>query len=173
VFYRAGARYLGGVAYALVSATPSQVFQTLNNLDTLATVLGGTQRMTVLGRRGNLVHVEIEQGNALVSATYSVFFEESPPVDASGTRLVRYWLDPVRPHQIEDVWGFFRLTPYSPGHTLISVGTALNLGTGLVQRLFEGSLQDSILRMPKRVRQALDGQGESPPSPLGRLTVSQ
>jgi carbon monoxide dehydrogenase subunit G len=155
VFYRAGQRYLGGVGYALVNASPDVVFSTLNDLETLAEVLGGTRRMTIVEQRGNQVRVELEQGNALVSATYSIVFEQSPPTDGSGARLVRFWLDPARPHGIQDVWGFFRLTRYGSG-TLVSAGTALNLGPGLIQRLFENSLQGSILRMPKRVRQAVD-----------------
>lgn len=157
VFLRAGQRYLGGVSYNLIDASAAQVFYKLNELDALAHVLGSTRRLEVVERSETRVRVELEQGNSLVSTSYTVVFEFEPPTDDSGSRLVLYWLDPSRPHGIEDVWGFFRLTPWPGGRTLVSVGTALNVGPGLIQSLFGSRLQASILRAPKRVREAVNG----------------
>jgi len=75
---RAGQRYVGGISYALVRAEPNQVFEVLNQFSTLSQVLPSTRNMRVLDRSGNRVRVELEQGNSVVSTTFTVFFELDP-----------------------------------------------------------------------------------------------
>ncbi len=157
-FDRCGKRYVGGVSYIVVKAPPRAVFASLNELGNLAKVIRGTRKMTVTGVTASGVRVLLEQGNRVVSASYSAIFLRTPP---QGQALdegweVRFWLDPSRPHAIEDVWGFFRASPWQPGGTLVTVGAALDLGPGLIRMLFEDHLQKSILRMPRYVRAAVE-----------------
>jgi hypothetical protein len=153
---RAGQRYVGGVAYALVRAEPRQVFDVLNGLTTLAEVLPRTRSTRILDRNGNRVRVELEQGNSVVSTTFTVFFELEPPDGRFDPRVVRFWLDPSQPHSIDDVWGFFRATRYDDTHSLVSVGALVNLGPGVIRMLFEERIQRSILRMPNRIRDTVE-----------------
>lgn len=153
---RAGKHYVGGVAYTLVRAQPSQVFSVLNELGTLSLVLPSTRNTRILDRQDNRVRVLLEQGNSVVSTTFTVFFELEPPDDRFDPKVVRFWLDPSQPHSIDDVWGFFRATRYDDGHSLVSVGALVDLGPGLVRMLFEDRIQRSILRMPKRIRETVE-----------------
>lgn len=154
---RQGQRYVGGVSYALVRAQPHQVFDVLNQLATLSDVLPSTRSTRVLDRTGNRVRVEIEQGNSMVSTTFTVFFQLEPPDEAlSDPHVVRFWLDPSQPHSIDDVWGFFRASRYDADHSLVSVGALVNLGPGVIRMLFEQRIQRSILRMPNRIRDTVE-----------------
>jgi hypothetical protein len=167
---RQGKRYVGGVAYALVRAEPRQVFEVLNQLGTLSEVLPQTRNTRIIDRSGsNRVRVELEQGNSVVSTTFTVFFQLEPPEDRHDPRVVRFWLDPSEPHSIDDAWGFFRATRYDEQYSLVSVGALVNLGPGVIRMLFEGRIQRSILRMPNRIRDTVErtygavGRGGSEP----------
>lgn len=153
---RQGQRYVGGVSYALVRAEPRQVFDVLNQLHTLSEVLPSTRSTRVIDRAGNRVRVELEQGNSVVSSTFTVFFQLEPPEGRDDPHVVRFWLDPSQPHSIDDAWGFFRATRYDAEHSLVSVGALVNLGPGMLRMLFEQRIQRSILRMPKRIRDTVE-----------------
>jgi hypothetical protein len=163
---RGGQRYVGGVAYALVRAEPGQVFEVLNGLGTLSDVLPQTRSTRILERSGNRVRVELEQGNSMVSTTFTVFFELEPPDGRFDPRVVRFWLDPSQPHSIDDVWGFFRATRYDDTHSLVSVGALVNLGPGVLRMLFEKRIQRSILRMPNRIRDTVERGQSAPVQPV-------
>jgi len=153
---RAGRRYVGGVSYALVRAEPGQVFEVLNQLSTLSQVLPSTRNTRIIDRSGNRVRVELEQGNSVVSTTFTVFLELEPPDSQLDPRVVRFWLDPSKPHSVDDLWGFFRATRYDEQHSLVAVGALVDLGPGVIRMLFEERIQRSILRMPNRIRDTVE-----------------
>jgi hypothetical protein len=168
---KGGQRYVGGVSYTLVRAEPRQVFDVLNELSTLSQVLPKTRSTRILDRSGNRVRVELEQGTSVVSTTFTVFFELEPPDGRFDPRVVRFWLDPSRPHSIDDVWGFLRATRYDEQHSLISVGALVDLGPGVIRMLFEDRIQRSILRTPNRIRETVErrfGGGPAPESVVAR-----
>ncbi len=162
---RQGQRYVGGVSYSLVQAEPRQVFDVLNQVATLSQVLPRTRSTRILERTGNSVRVELEQGNSVVSTTFTVFFQLEPPEGKFDSHVVRFWLDPSQPHSIDDVWGFFRATRYDGTRSLVSVGALVNLGPGVIRMLFEERIQRSILRMPNRIRDTVERNYRAPLSP--------
>jgi hypothetical protein len=153
---RQGQRYVGGVSYALVRAEPRQVFDVLNQLTTLSVVLPSTRSTRIVERSDNWVRVELEQGNSVVSTTFTVYFQQQATESPNDPREVRFWLDPSQPHSIDDVWGFFRASRYDSEHSLVSVGALVNLGPGLIRMLFEERIQRAILRMPNRIRDTVE-----------------
>jgi hypothetical protein len=167
---RQGQRYVGGVSYALVRAEPHQVIDVLNQLTTLSVVLPSTRSTRIIERSDDWVRVELEQGNSVVSTTFTVFFQQEPGEGLDGARGVRFWLDPSRPHNIDDVWGFFRASRYDSEHALVSVGALVNLGPGLIRMLFEERIQRAILRMPNRIRDTVERR--RPAAALSEESVS-
>jgi hypothetical protein len=73
-----------------------------------------------------------------------------------GQRELRFWLDKKHPHDIEDVWGYFRAEPFDGGRTLTTVAVALDLGPGLMRMLFEDHIQRVILATPERIRAVVE-----------------
>jgi hypothetical protein len=92
-----------------------------------------------------LSRVELVQGGTFLDARYTVVLER---VDVE---TIRFWMDPSQPHDIRDVWGFFRIKPLGGGRSLITVGAALDLGDGL-PRLFEDKIAGMLLRAPRQIR---------------------
>jgi hypothetical protein len=68
----------------------------------------------------------------------------------------RFWLDPTRPHGIDDAWGFFRyepfVTPSGEEHVLLTYGVLVDVGPGIVRELFESRLRTALLSVPQLVR---------------------
>lgn len=151
VFERRAARYVGGVSYQLVRASPRAVLAALEDVNDLPFMLPHTQRARLVGHVGRDACIELTQGNGLVSATYTVRARR-----VKGRSELRFWLDRSRPHGIEDVWGFFRVEPFDAGRSLVTVAVALDLGPGLARMLFEGRIQNVILGTPERIRDFIE-----------------
>ena len=150
-FSVAGAKYVGGVSYQLVAAEPDEVLHALLDPDQLEQMLPHTKHVAALGSGYPARGLTLEQGNDLVSATYSVSLRHD-----FSRREVRFWLDHSRPSDIDDVRGFFRVEPSDAGRSLITVGAALDLGSGLARLLFEDALERLILATPTLMKGVLE-----------------
>jgi hypothetical protein len=150
-FEQGSGRYVGGVAYQVVPATPQEVLATLLTVPELHRILPRTKQARLVDVQARGARVELVQGNSVVEATYTVRLEHEPTLG-----VVRFWMDRSRPHDIEDVWGYFRVQRLSQGHTLLTVAVALDVGDGLVRWLFEDAVQRVILSAPRQIRDYLE-----------------
>lgn len=142
---RGDRRYVGGVAYALVDASADDLAKLLASPDGWRRVLPETRSVRWMGSDAGDRLVEMTHGTPFLHATYSL------RVRRTG-RLMRFWMDPTRPHDIEDVWGFVRAEPAAGGRTLIVYGVLIDMGPGLLRDLFEDTVRDAALSVPQRVR---------------------
>src|SRR5262245_31705296 len=102
VFEKNGGRYIGGVAYQMVRATPEEVLRALSTPAELPRLLPRTKSAKLVGANHESARVELVQGTSVVEATYTVHMKRV------GTDEIRFWLDDSRPHGIDDVWGYVR-----------------------------------------------------------------
>lgn len=151
VFRRQGRPYVGGISYQLVSAAPDEILSALLDPHQLEQMLPQTQRIDPVGAGFPAPGLELEQGNDFATATYSVVLD--PHLEQGE---VRFWLDTTRPSDIADVHGFFRVEPHEDGRTLITVATALDVGSGLVRLLFERTIEQLILATPTRMKEYME-----------------
>jgi hypothetical protein len=145
-FAAAGGHYVGGVSYQVVDARPEVVLAALSDVTNWSEALPRTKSAQLVDSSHGLARVELVQGSALVDARYTVVIERTE------SDTIRFWLDPTRPHDIRDVWGFFRVKPMPGGRSLITVGAALDLGDGLARLLFEDKIARLMLRAPRQIR---------------------
>ena len=143
--------YVGGVAYQVVRATPVEVRAALLDLEALPELLPRTKRATLVDNTGARARIELVQGGGMFEATYTVFLEQNAERDE-----LRFWLDPSRRHDVKDVWGYFRVRPFGPDHTLVTVAAVLDLGPGIVRMLFEDSIQKLILGSPWNIKKYVE-----------------
>ena len=143
---RDGARWTGGIAYQVVRATPSEVLSAIESVESLPAVLPKTKAASLVGVEGGDAFIELVQGNDVAQARYTVRLRRA------GEHELRFWLDGSRPHDISNVWGYFRAEPFAPGRTLVTVAVALDLGPGLARLLFEERIQHVILDTPRQIR---------------------
>jgi hypothetical protein len=142
-----GSAYVGGVSYQVVKASPAEVLKALADVRSLPHALPRTLDADLVSSHGRSARVELTQGKAPFLVTYTVHLEQAHQGDA-----IRFWLDPTRPHDVRDVWGYFRVAPFGDGRTLVTVAVALDLGPGLARMLFEDGVERSILRSPDKIR---------------------
>jgi hypothetical protein len=140
-------RYVGGVSYQVVDAQPEVVLAALSDVSNWPDALPRTKAARLVSSADGLSRVELVQGTALVDARYTV-------VLARGTdgETIRFWLDPTQPHDIRDVWGYFRVRAMPGGRSLITVGAALDLGDGITRLLFEDKIARMMLLAPRQIR---------------------
>jgi polyketide cyclase/dehydrase/lipid transport protein len=138
--------YVGGVSYQVVDARPELVLAALSDVANWPEALPRTKSARLLDDRNGLSRVELVQGGSFVEARYTVV------LDRADGETIRFWLDPSRPHDIRDVWGFFRVKALPGGRSLVTVGAALDLGDGLARMLFEDKIAKMLLRAPRQIR---------------------
>jgi carbon monoxide dehydrogenase subunit G len=149
---RDGHRYIGGVSYVLVDATPEQVTAALDDVGTYRHILPRTRSVRWIGlsRKGDAV-IELEQGNALAHGKYTVRVQRDRASPDTSSATVRFWLDHQFSHDIADANGFFRVEAHGE-KTLLTYLVMVDLGSGLFGRLFEGRVRKIALSTPMLVK---------------------
>jgi carbon monoxide dehydrogenase subunit G len=139
--------YVGGLSYSIVHAPAATVLVALSDVNALPQALPRTKSARLVDVRGNEARVELVQGSAALEASYTVRMERVP-----GRSELRFSLDPSRPHDIEDVFGFFRVEPFGEGQSLVTVAAALNLGSGVASLFFSDAIERVVLSAPRQIR---------------------
>jgi hypothetical protein len=149
-----GRRYSGGVSHLLVHASADVVMRELNDPQGMQQVLPRTQRATLINARAGVREVELLQGNDWVQATYTVTLKDQPRGDSQEQR-VTFALDHRKPHDINDLWGYFSVQPLYPNVCVVTMAAFVDLGSSLAT-LFERHIQDLILSTPLNLQRTLD-----------------
>jgi hypothetical protein len=146
------ARYVGGVTYTVVDTTAPEMSAMLEDVASYRHVLPRTKRVRLVGIEPNGDRlVELVQGTSLVEATYTLRVRQYPALGE-----VRFWLEPSRPHEIDDAWGYFRVEPVvgasGEQRALLTYAILVDIGPGLVRELFEERVRTALLSVPQLVR---------------------
>ncbi|HTQ02393.1 MAG TPA: SRPBCC family protein [Polyangiaceae bacterium] len=149
-FERGEGSYIGGVAYQVVNASPARVLAALSDVGALPRALPRTERATLVSRDGRRTRIELVQGKAPFLATYTLNLEQE------SAERIRFWLDPTRPHDVKDVWGYFRVKPFGKNKTLVTLAVALDMGPGLARWLLSDRVERIILRAPGKIREYVE-----------------
>ncbi len=145
---RNGRRYVGGVAYAILDTSPADLEALLVNDEAWQRILPKARSACRVGTEAGDALVEMTHGTPLLHATYTIRVRHE-------AHNVRFWLDPRRPHDIEDAWGFLRAVPRPDGRTLVTYGVLIDMGPGLLRDMFEERVRVAALTVPDRVRDLL------------------
>lgn len=143
--------YVGGLSYSIVHAPAATVLVALSSVETLPQALPRTKSARLIDIRGSEARVELVQGRGALEASYTVRIERVP-----GRSELRFWLDPSRPHDIEDVFGFFRVEPFGEGQSLVTVAAALDLGSGVASLFFSDAIERTVLSAPRQIREYVE-----------------
>jgi hypothetical protein len=143
---RAHRRYVGGVTYKILDASTGDLESLLDDVSAWRRFLPKTRdAQRVGGGAGEDSLVRITHGSAFVQVGYTL------RVHRDGN-VVRFWMDPSRSHDIEDVWGFFRAEPMGDGRTLVTYGILIDMGAGILRDMFEERVREVALEVPDHVR---------------------
>jgi hypothetical protein len=143
-------RWVGGVTYTVLDATAADMEALLDDVGSWHRVLPRTKSAVKVGDAGGDTLIELRQGSSLFETKYTIRVRKD-----AAARTVRFWLDPSRPHGIDDAWGFFRVEPIDGARVLFTFGVLLDIGDGIARTLFEERIRAATLAVPQRVRQHL------------------
>ena len=147
--------YLGGVSHVVMQASPEALDALFEDVAGYPRILPDTLDARLVQREPDGFLAWLKQGNSLFHASYTVRIRTS--VGARGERTLRFQLDPSRPHGVRDATGYVRYEPLAPladgkPRVLLTCGTWVDIGPGIVRTLFGGTIQRVILSVPERVR---------------------
>lgn len=138
--------FIGGLGYVIISATPADVLAVLLEPASYLHIFALTQEARLVAREGDDFIIYLRQGGKNISGEYSVRARRETQ------SLVRFWLEPSRPHDIADCWGYFRLDPVPDGKTLLTYGALVHLEFGVIKLLFQEKIRTYALETPARLR---------------------
>jgi ribosome-associated toxin RatA of RatAB toxin-antitoxin module len=134
-------RYVGGVAYKIIDASADDLASLLDDVNAWSGFLPKTRDARRVGAIGDDPLVQITHGSALVQVAYTL------RVHRDGNS-VRFSLASGRPHDIEDIWGFFRAEPLPDGRTVVTYGILIDMGDGILRDMFESRVRELALEVP-------------------------
>jgi carbon monoxide dehydrogenase subunit G len=146
-FERGSSKYVGGLASGLVPAAPERVLQAIQEPDALLAMLPRTKRVTLVDASTSSRRLELLQGNSFVDATYTV---KLVPSDKPGE--LTFQMDRSRHHDIDDVYGYFKVERFDDKRSLVTVAAAVDVGSDLTNLLFGKRVQEVILSTPYAMR---------------------
>lgn len=147
--------FIGGLGYVIISASPAEVLGILLEPSSYLHIFALTQEARLVTKKGDDLIIYLRQGGKKISGEYSVIARRET------SSLVRFWLDPSRPHDIADCWGFFRLDPAPEGKTLLTYGALLHLEFGVMKLLFQEKIRMYALETPARLRAYVENKHAS------------
>lgn len=157
-FDRGDSHYVGGIASGLVPAAPERVLAAIHDVAALRAMLPNTKQVALVDASGSVRRIELLQGSSFVEAKYTV--KLSP--DGNPNEL-GFHLDPSRPHDIDDVYGYFKVERFDDKRSVVTIAAAVDVGSSFSTMLFGKKVQDVILSTPHRMRdyfsQAEQGSG--------------
>jgi hypothetical protein len=143
-----GDRYAVGIAYAVVRAPVREVMAVVDDVRAYSSILPRLEEAREVRRRGADRWVRFRHATKIGTAEYSCIMRRE-----SG-RVVRFWMDPSRPHDVDDMFGYFRAEPFGAGRTLFTYAIALRLPF-TIRALFEDRIVDYALDTPALMRRYL------------------
>ena len=136
----------GGLSYAIVDAPAAFVLEMLAEVSVYKDILALTLEAKRVGERGNDTLVFFKHGGDLGTASYTMRVR---PADATGT--IRFWMDPAFDHEIEDIWGYVRVTPIGAEQCLATYAVLCDVGT-IFRLLFGEKIREYALDTPGHIR---------------------
>ena len=154
-YARGAHRYVGGLSYRVVSASPDALSTILRDVSRYAELFTNLSSATLQSiSPTGLARVRVEHKFGPFSGGYTLmlaFTDEG--------KLGRFWVDATDPGVLGDGWGFFRLTPLAPGgagevRTLVTYAVLFELSSSVLRTMFEPRIQRIALSFPSRLADA-------------------
>ncbi|MEM9070758.1 MAG: hypothetical protein AAGE52_19780 [Myxococcota bacterium] len=144
---------MGGTSYQIVNRLPSEVWAAMTgDSSDYRNMLPKVEAATEVDREGDSARrIRFEHHVGPVRARYVMRFSYDPR-----RRIVQFRLDESEPHTIRAGWGFIRIRSWSDSRTLVSFGTMVDIGQGLVTGVIRPTLHHWILRIPWTIKRHLE-----------------
>jgi len=147
----------GGSGFALIDAPPEVVWNAIQDWGSYKRVFPKTCDVREVSRKGGRSLVRMELGTKLINVSYFVEVK----TDKSKWQI-SYKLVGSKPHDIDEVQGYWRLFPQANGQTLVAYVTAVKVPMGVVNLIpepLEKKINRNLLASPQYLRTWIHGAG--------------
>lgn len=159
------ARYIGGVAYALVGAGPAALRSILRETKSYERLVPRVKQVSLVGENEGDRFLRVV--HSIFDASYTVRVHEEP-------KEFQFWVDQQKAHDVDDAWGFLHYeafdfpAPAPPApcgeRVLVTYAIMIRLSPGIVRELFSDRLRAAALSLPRRL-QRFAGEQVCQPAP--------
>ncbi|MCA9601508.1 MAG: SRPBCC family protein [Polyangiales bacterium] len=145
---------IGGLAWQVVDLPTEAVWRAVTDYGNYWRFIPEAKQSKVLGTKRNETFVAIRHERGPLSVDYTMRMHVE-----HGERTAEFRLDKNRGHDIDEGWGFFVVTPYSDGRTLVSFGVFADVGHGMLAGMIQPTVQKWMLRVPAELKKFVLGKG--------------
>jgi hypothetical protein len=151
---RGDLRLIGGTAFQVVDAPPDAVWRAVMDIPAWRRFVPQVTvaRVVAEGRSQRTIYLRHAQGP--VEADYHLNLRYS-----SETHMAQFRLDKTRPHDIREGWGFFIVSPFGDGQSILTFGVMVDVGSGVMTGLMRPALHQWMLRVPEQLKNFIEGSG--------------
>lgn len=149
----------GGAGFALVDAPPEVVWEAIQDWGSYKKIFPKTIDVREVSRKGDRALVRMEIGHKLISVSYFVSVETDKTKWQMSYKLVG-----SKPHDLDEVQGYWRLFPQKNGQTLVAYVTAVKVPMGVVNLIpedLEKKINRNLLASPQYLREWIHGAGRA------------
>lgn len=151
--------YFGGLVYQRVDATVDEVMTVAGDPGSYTSILYATREARVMSRSGRDTQVYLRHDLGGISVSYVMLLRREAP------NLIRFWLDPSQPHDLDDGWGFLRAEsceehpteprlvmtgPPGPS-SVITWGLLLRIDATLLKLHYSESIRRYVMETPQMI----------------------
>jgi hypothetical protein len=149
--------YFGGIVYRLCLASVDSVMARAADPADYPGILAWTREARVLTQSGRDMQVYLRHDVGSISASYVLL------VRRESQGLIRFWVDPSQPHDLDDGWGFLRVEPRprelflgslakSITHiSLLTWGVLLRIDSDELRLRFSEQIRRGAMETPARI----------------------
>jgi ribosome-associated toxin RatA of RatAB toxin-antitoxin module len=149
----------GGSGFALVDAPPEVVWEAILDWGAYRKIFPKTLGAREISRKGGRSLVRMDLGHKLIGVSFFLEVETN-----ERQWQVSYKLVENKPHDVEEVRGYWRLFPQQNGQTLVAYVTAVKLPMGVVNLIpeqLEKKINRNLLASPQYLRTWIHGPGNA------------
>ncbi len=150
---------VGGTSFIIVNAPLDVTWKALFSFDQYPHIFNRTLGTRVVATKPGHVLIEMKQGATFLGVTYSLDAAYDQDAKEIVCRLVR-----SRPHDLDEVQGFWKLTPQSDGRTLVAYGAVVSINNALIQYWAGDEIERGVLNAPRDLKNFIEAQAASTPS---------
>lgn len=144
--------YLGGTSYVVINAEPDVVWRAMQDFASFPRIFPKLLSDDIISDRGSRKVVKWVQGNSWIAISFYVLYR----FDADA-RKVSWSLIQDQPHDLQDTRGYWQVTPYGDGRSLVTYVNVINLGEIPALALFIDAIQNGLLGVPGNLRDWVQG----------------
>lgn len=145
---------IGGTSYQVINRTPEEVWRAVLDTPRYTRFLPQLREARVIERATNRKLVFLRHAQGPVDASYFITQQLE-----HGARTLHFRVDPSRPSDLGEGWGFIQVAGYATSKAIVTFGIFADVGQGILAGLVRPSIHYWMMQVPALLKRYLRGSG--------------